>query len=56
MQILLDTLFPPHWRAEQACTIIYKPYALTDFNLNQSNEFGRGSIMFSSNSVCICAF
>ncbi len=48
-------VFPPHWRAEQARNIIYKPYASTEFTLNQFNEFGRGSIVFSSNSVCICA-
>ncbi len=38
-QILLDTYIPPHWRAEQARTIIYKPYASTEFTLNQYNEF-----------------
>jgi hypothetical protein len=47
------TIFPPHWRAEQARTIIYKPYASTEFTLNQYNEFA--SIVFSSNPVCICA-
>ncbi len=52
---LVTQILPPHWRAEQARTIIYKPYASTEFTLNQYNEFAGGSIVFSSNSVCICA-
>ncbi len=48
-------MFPPDWLAKQAHTIIYKPYASTEFTLNQYNEFGMGSIVFSSNSVSICA-
>jgi hypothetical protein len=51
----LTHIFPPHWRAEQARTIIYKPYASTEFTLNKYNEFAGGSIVFSSNPVCICA-
>ncbi len=48
-------IFPPYWQAEQAHNIIYKPYASTNFTLNQYNEFERGSIVFCSNSICICA-
>jgi hypothetical protein len=51
----LTHIFPPHWRAEQARTIIYKPYVSTQFTLNQYNEFAEGSIVFSSNPVCINA-
>jgi hypothetical protein len=51
----LTHVFPPHWRAEQARTIIYNPYGSTEFTLDQYKEFGRGSIVFFSNSVCICA-
>jgi hypothetical protein len=51
----LTHVFPPHWRAEQASSIIYKLYPSTEFTLNQYNEFGRGSIVFSSNSVCTYA-
>jgi hypothetical protein len=33
--------------------IIYKPYASNNFSLNQYNEFGRDSIVFSSIIVFI---
>ncbi len=35
--------------------LLYKPYASTEFTLNQYNEFAGGSIVFYSNPVCICA-